>query len=614
MFSPTRFLRFRPRGFEPTAADKALKAVQQKKAIKQLWLLITGIIAFLVVVRVLRLALHSLFLRRSVHSPSENSEKPSPEIVLPGRTGRVSWRRIPAALAAAFRVVAFRVQVPLPVGSMTLTELFFICGYVATMLSLTFTNTFDLQYWFFEDRAAHLASCQLPFIVALAGKNNIISFFTGIGHEKLNVLHRAAARTCLILLWIHALSRAISGLSDNFDFSHGWMRWGATGLTAFTLATIFSVRFIRNAFFEFFLVSHIILVGIFLISGYLHARKAHFGDYIWPALVVWAFDRVLRTARLLWNNRGRAGNGEHEYSTAAVELVSSDTIRLTLKRKFSWRPGQHAYVVLPTVSDLPTEAHPFTIASIPTALDGTDGPAEKDVVFLIRGRRGFTGRLREHAERSGQTRVPAFVDGPYGCPPDLSKYETCILIAGGSGVSYTLPLLLDLVHRARAETSDVRRVIFVWAVRESDHLAWISKTLNDALSAAQPTSLLVEPHIYITGPTCTLPEMMPRSNSYTPSDGSSTPTSPTDVEKEKLDKELPVYSSLKIVHGRPSIRRILQEGIDASVGPVSVDVAGPSSLSVSVSRVLSSKLTCPTSVLRGAPSVTLHVETFGMSK
>ncbi|KAL7282503.1 hypothetical protein ACG7TL_003974 [Trametes sanguinea] len=503
---PTRSLRFRPRGFEPTAADKAFKAVQQKKAIEELWLLIAGIIAFLSVVRMLRLALRSLVRRRLVEPSPEKSEKSSPlEIVLPGRTGKASWRRIPAATASAFRVLAFRIHVPLPIGFVTLTELFFICGYTATMLSLTLTNTFDLQYWFFEDRAAHLASCQLPFIVALAGKNNIISW-----------------------------------------------------LTAFTLATILSVRFIRNAFFEFFLVSHIILVG--------------FGDYFWPALVVWAFDRVLRTGRLLWNNRGKGASTEHEFSTATVELVSSDTIRLTLKRKFSWRPGQHAYVVLPTVSDLPTEAHPFTIASIPKGLDGTDGPAEKDVVFLIRGRRGFTGRLREHAERSGLTRVPAFVDGPYGCPPDLSRYCTCILVAAFSHAS------------------------------TSDHLAWISKTLNEALSAAQPTSLIVEPNIYITGPTCTLPER-PRSSSYTPSDGSSTPTSPTDTEKDNFGKGLPVYSSLKIVHGRPSIRRILQEGIDSSTGPVSVDV----------SRLLSCKLTSPANVLKGAPSVTLHVETFGMS-
>lgn len=151
-----------------------------------------------------------------------------------------------------------------------------------------------------------------------------------------------------------------------------------------------------------------------------------FGNYIWPALVVWAFDRVLRAGRLLFNNRfGLSSDKQH--STATVELVSPDTVKLTLRRRFSWHPGQHAYVILPTVSDLPTEAHPFTIASIPEPLENSK---DRDVVFLIRGREGFTGRLREHAAANGICTVPALLDGPYGCPPDLTKFSTSILIAG----------------------------------------------------------------------------------------------------------------------------------------------------------------------------------------
>lgn len=50
-------------------------------------------------------------------------------------------------------------------------------------------------------------------------------------------------------------------LPEVFDFSHSWMRWGAAGLTAFTLATILSVRPVRNLMFEFFLISHILLVA-----------------------------------------------------------------------------------------------------------------------------------------------------------------------------------------------------------------------------------------------------------------------------------------------------------------------------------------------------------------
>lgn len=128
--------------------------------------------------------------------------------------------------------------------------------------------------------------------------------------------------------------------------------------------------------------------------------------------------------RLVWNNKmwSRVHSGD-----ALVELVSEDTIRLTLRRRISWVPGQHAYVILPTVSNLPFEAHPFTIASIP---EGDGNTKDSDVVFLIRGRGGFTRRLREHAARDHGGRVPAFLDGPYGCPPDLRSFTTCILIAG----------------------------------------------------------------------------------------------------------------------------------------------------------------------------------------
>ncbi|OCH90700.1 hypothetical protein OBBRIDRAFT_582310 [Obba rivulosa] len=604
--------RFTPRAGSPTTAQKDEKAHQQAEYVRDLWLIIASIIVFLALVRVGRLLISTLF-RSSPPEKTGKTEKFSLESIEPTQTRRASWRRLPAAVASAFRIVAFRCIITIGPGAVaSVAELTFVLGYIVVMFVVLFINTDGLEEFYFEDRAAHLASCQLPLIVALAGKNNIISFFTGIGHEKLNVLHRAAARTCLIFLWIHAICRASAGLPEKFDFSNGWMRWGATGLTAFTLATIMSVRPVRNMFFEFFLVSHVFLVGVFMIGGYLHAREPGFGHYIWPALVVWAFDRVLRSARLLWNNSGRFGK-DKECATANVELVSSDTIRLTLRRKLNWTPGQHAYVILPTVSDLPTEAHPFTIASIPKALDGTEGPEEKDVVFLIRGRSGFTGRLRDHATQNGVCSVPAFVDGPYGCPPDLTKYTTCILIAGGSGVSYTLPLLLNLVHKARANRSQVRRVVFVWAIRDADHLKWISKLLTQALDAAQSTPLVVEPTIYITGPMppTPIPELSKTGSSeYT--DGSRTPTSSDPEKEEKMS--LPSYSALKITNGRPSTRRILQEEISVSSGPVSVDVAGPSSLSQSVARVLASRLTSPAEVLRGSPSVTLHVETFGMTR
>ena len=121
---------------------------------------------------------------------------------------------------------------------------------------------------------------------------------------------------------------------------------------------------------------------------------------------------------------------------ATVELLTDDTVRLTLRRKMTWNAGQHAYVVLPSVSNLPTEAHPFTIASIPQSLDGTKAKGDRDVVFLIRGRSGFTKLLREHAMTQPNEPVSAYIDGPYGCPPDLTIFSTCVLIAGKHRVLY----------------------------------------------------------------------------------------------------------------------------------------------------------------------------------
>lgn len=144
--------------------------------------------------------------------------------------------------------------------------------------------------------------------------------------------------------------------------------------------------------------------------------------------MVWALDRVLRITRLLWNNRVWS-RSKPDYSLATVELLTKDTVRLTLRRALRWKPGQHAYVILPSVSNLPSEAHPFTIASIPSATDTTD----QEVVFLIRGRSGFTGRLRDHATKNGTGTVVALLDGPYGHPPNLRSFSTCILIAGTSG-------------------------------------------------------------------------------------------------------------------------------------------------------------------------------------
>jgi ferric-chelate reductase len=40
----------------------------------------------------------------------------------------------------------------------------------------------------FDQRVAFMAIAQIPFIVGLVGKNNVISYLTGVSHEKVRCL------------------------------------------------------------------------------------------------------------------------------------------------------------------------------------------------------------------------------------------------------------------------------------------------------------------------------------------------------------------------------------------------------------------------------------------
>lgn len=122
-------------------------------------------------------------------------------------------------------------------------------------------------------------------------------------------------------------------------------------------------------------------------------------------------------------------------SPAELELVNHDTLRITVRRwvPFGWRGGQHMFLAFPTLG--PVESHPFTIGTIPEG-----ERKESEMVFIVRTRAGFTKRLREHiGDKDGICRAPIFMDGPYGAPPDISGFDTCVFFAGTLPVCYLFP-------------------------------------------------------------------------------------------------------------------------------------------------------------------------------
>ncbi|THH19765.1 hypothetical protein EW146_g1471 [Bondarzewia mesenterica] len=493
--------------------------------------------------------------------------------------------RLPAAILTVSRIVAFRWRVRLGrVFSMSFFEVFITLVYMSALLIWEFVHTDNLNSDFWANKAAHIAAAQLPLLPALSAKNNIIGWLTGVGHERINVLHRAVARCILVLIWVHLWGRFHIGFFGADELSmFRWEQLGVAAGTTYTLAIVLSLRPVRELSHEMFYFTHVILVFVFILLAYLHTSEPGFGYYIWPTWVVWGFERLFRLTRYLILNVFL----RPPQSKAALSLIASDALRITLKRRIplEWRPGQHVFLAFPTISAVPLESHPFTIAGIPSA----DGKGEQELVFIVKGKEGLTKRLVERAAEKEGVKVPVYVDGPYGMPTDLRPYVTTenSVWVGGTGVSYTLPLLLDVVRRVRDGTALAKRIVFIWAIRDEEYLEWISAALADALSTAPP-GLSLDIGIFVTGPSA--------------SGSGSGEKSPESVEVGGL--------GLVPVKGRPDVARLVQEEIRTAEGPMSVDVSGPPSLIRAVRECLASPVKATRAVMRGGPTIHFHAENF----
>lgn len=95
-------------------------------------------------------------------------------------------------------------------------------------------------------------------------------------------------------------------------------------------------------------------------------------------------------------------------------------------------------------------------------------------------------------------------DGAYGgCSIDLGDYESVLLVAGGSGATFTLGLLDDIVGRCtklgRAQGEKTRRIEFVWCIRSFACVDWFASVLADiAAAVARTTDLDLHVSIFVT--------------------------------------------------------------------------------------------------------------------
>jgi len=159
------------------------------------------------------------------------------------------------------------------------------------------------------------------------------------------------------------------------------------------------------------------------------------------AAIFLIYDKLFRWARYAWNFRG---------TRATLHPLPNNGTRILLNRSSKKvSPGEHMWLWLPGVKR--TQTHPFTFVN------------NSQLEIVLAAQNGFTKKLNELANLDPGMSVSATWDGPYGKLPHINIYNRIVLVAGGSGDSWTMPLAMSILD-SLSDNSGLQ-MEFIWVVR-----------------------------------------------------------------------------------------------------------------------------------------------------
>ncbi|KAG6888257.1 hypothetical protein C0992_009146, partial [Termitomyces sp. T32_za158] len=336
-------------------------------------------------------------------------------------------------------------------------------------------------------RAGWVAVSQLPIVIALATKNNILGSLMGFTYEKLNYLHRFLGQLIVLAANVHSLGYFYKwSIGGTFQQSirNPSTIWGLVGLVALDCMFFFSQSFWRHRFHNIMLPVHVTGLAIAIPAIWKH--KPYTMRWMCACIGIYAFDRVCRIIKT-------------RISTANIRLLPElSCTRVEVPHiNGGWRAGQH--VRLRVLSSAMgwftwTEAHPFTIASV---ADGEEG-----IVLLVKKSGKWTERLYdmakggEFSEAGRGCRVKVLVEGPYGgpCHAIFASYSAAVFIVGGSGITFALSAMQGLIRDDLAGRSRVKSITLIWSIQDPSSLNPLLPRLMSMIQESVYTPIHISVH------------------------------------------------------------------------------------------------------------------------
>lgn len=280
---------------------------------------------------------------------------------------------------------------------------------------------------------------------------------------------------------------------DSYEIQAYWRNGvAATVIGCFMLLA--SIYYLRENYYDFFLVVHIGLSVLFFVTTWFHVIifDGEFNYFLYPCIAIWVLDRMLRLKSLvLVSVMPRIFKGVKATVTCNPD---TDMIRLDVTAflgNTQIAPGVYYYLYIPDALR-GYESHPFTLCSwrkpqaanseplspadvvkekesdlsIRPALRDYSTGSEIAHTLLVRPYEGMTGRLQRKL-LSKASITPAqqtvFLEGPCGRKLDLSTYSEVLVVCGGSGITAGISHASFL-----AEKNSQTRMHIYWAVPQRE--------------------------------------------------------------------------------------------------------------------------------------------------
>jgi hypothetical protein len=209
-------------------------------------------------------------------------------------------------------------------------------------------------------------------------------------------------------------------------------------------------------------------------------------------------------------------------------------------------------------------------------------------------------------------------------------------VAASTGTSFTLPILLNIAARVQKERLPVKRIVFLWIVKNRSWTSWISSELTSAAAALRAVGVELSIRVHVTcdqnfaagqnneasmgcfsgcnmslDPCCceTVDE---KDQSVGVKDAQISMGSRLQSSSLKSGMESSLLSSAEFHSGRPDFYELLWSLMDNAEGETGVAVCGPLGLSSDIRKTVV-KCSDERAVHKGsgAQGVYLHAECFG---